>query len=43
MVSVIALVSLIERIIAQSERRVLAAETVPASEKLVNLFGPHDG
>jgi transposase, IS5 family len=32
---------LIERIIAQSERRVLAGELVPASEKLVSLFEPH--
>src|SRR5690606_5914147 len=32
---------LIERIIAQTERRVLAGETVPAAEKLVSLFEPH--
>lgn len=32
---------LIERIITQSERRVLAGEPVPASEKLVSLFEPH--
>jgi len=32
---------LIERIIAQSERRVLAGELVPASDKLVSLFEPH--
>jgi IS5 family transposase len=32
---------LIERIIAQSERRVLAGEPVPAGEKLVSLFEPH--
>lgn len=32
---------LIERIIQQSERRVLAGEMVPASEKLVSLFEPH--
>jgi IS5 family transposase len=32
---------LIEQIIAQSERRVLAGEPVPASEKLVSLFEPH--
>jgi IS5 family transposase len=32
---------LIERIIAQTERRVLAGEAVPASEKLVSLFEPH--
>jgi transposase, IS5 family len=32
---------LIERIIAQSERRVLAGEPVPAIEKLVSLFEPH--
>jgi IS5 family transposase len=32
---------LIERIIAQSERRVLKGEQVPASEKLVSLFEAH--
>ncbi len=32
---------LIERIIKQSERRVLAGEPVAASEKLVSLFEPH--
>ena len=32
---------LIEQIIAQTERRVLAGEPVPAAEKLVNLFEPH--
>jgi IS5 family transposase len=32
---------LMERIIAQSERRVLGAEPVPAAEKLVSLFEPH--
>jgi transposase, IS5 family len=32
---------LIEQIIAQSERRVLAGEAVPAGEKLVSLFEPH--
>jgi IS5 family transposase len=32
---------LIERIIAQSERRVLYGETVPAPEKLVSLFETH--
>jgi IS5 family transposase len=32
---------LIERIIAQTERRVLAGEPVPASDKLVSLFEPH--
>ena len=32
---------LIARIIAQSERRVLNGEAVPASEKLVSLFEPH--
>jgi len=32
---------LIERIIAQSERRVLKGEQVQASEKLVSLFEPH--
>ena len=32
---------LIERIIAQSERRVLHGEPVPAAAKLVSLFEPH--
>lgn len=32
---------LIEQIIAQTERRVLAGEPVPAGEKLVSLFEPH--
>jgi IS5 family transposase len=32
---------LIERIIAQAERRVLAGEAVPAGDKLVSLFEPH--
>jgi IS5 family transposase len=32
---------LIERIIAQTARRVLAGEAVPAGEKLVSLFEPH--
>jgi IS5 family transposase len=32
---------LIERIIAQTERRVLAGGSVPAGEKLVSLFEPH--
>jgi transposase, IS5 family len=32
---------LIERIIAQTERRVLAGESVPAGDKLVSLFEPH--
>jgi transposase, IS5 family len=32
---------LIERIIVQSERRVLHGEPVPASDKLVSLFEPH--
>jgi IS5 family transposase len=32
---------LIERIIVQSERRVLAGQPVPASNKLVSLFEPH--
>jgi IS5 family transposase len=31
----------IERIIAQTERRVLAGEPVPAADKLVSLFEPH--
>jgi IS5 family transposase len=32
---------LIERVIAQTERRVLAGEAVPAGDKLVSLFEPH--
>ena len=32
---------LIARIIAQSERRVLSGQPMPASEKLVSLFEPH--
>ncbi len=32
---------LITQIIAQTERRVLAGEAVPAGEKLVSLFEPH--
>jgi transposase, IS5 family len=32
---------LIERVIAQSERRVLHGEAVPANEKIVSLFEPH--
>jgi transposase, IS5 family len=32
---------LIERLISQAERRVLAGEAVPASEKLVSLFETH--
>jgi IS5 family transposase len=32
---------LIERIIAQTERRLLAGEPVPAGDKLVSLFEPH--
>jgi len=32
---------LIERIIGQTERRVLHGEAVPASEKIVSLFEPH--
>ena len=32
---------LAEQIIAQTERRVLAGEAVPASDKLVSLFEPH--
>jgi transposase, IS5 family len=32
---------LIEQIIAQTERRVLGGEAVPADEKLVSLFEPH--
>jgi IS5 family transposase len=32
---------LVQKMIAQAERRVLQGETVPASEKLVSLFEPH--
>ena len=32
---------LIEQVIAQTERRVLAGEAVPAGDKLVSLFEPH--
>ena len=32
---------LIERILAQSQRRVLDGQAVPAGEKLVSLFEPH--
>jgi IS5 family transposase len=32
---------LIERIVMQAERRVLAGEAVPAGDKLVSLFEPH--
>jgi IS5 family transposase len=32
---------LVERVIDQAERRVLAGEQVPAKEKLVSLFEPH--
>jgi IS5 family transposase len=32
---------LIERIIAQSERRVLGGQPVPAGDKLISLFEPH--
>ena len=32
---------LIERVIAQTERRVLHGEAVPASDKIVSLFEPH--
>ena len=32
---------LVEQIITQTERRVLAGETVPARDKLVSLFEPH--
>jgi IS5 family transposase len=32
---------LVERVITQAERRVLAGEKVPAAEKLVSLFEPH--
>jgi IS5 family transposase len=32
---------LVQQVIAQTERRVLAGEAVPASDKLVSLFEPH--
>ena len=32
---------LIERIIAQTERRVLQGEAIPANDKIVSLFEPH--
>ena len=32
---------LIERVIGQTERRVLRGEAVPAEEKIVSLFEPH--
>ena len=32
---------MIERIVAQTERRVLHGEAVPAAEKIVSLFEPH--
>ena len=34
-------VGLVERVIDQTERRVLHGEVVPASEKIVSLFEPH--
>jgi IS5 family transposase len=34
-------VGLVERVIDQTERRILHGEAVPASEKLVSLFEPH--
>lgn len=34
-------IGLIERVIDQTERRVLEGESVPASEKIVSLFEPH--
>jgi len=34
-------VPLVERVIAQTTRRVLCGEAVPAAEKLVSLFEPH--
>jgi len=33
--------SLVQQVIAQTERRVLQGETVPASAKLVSFFEPH--
>lgn len=33
--------ALLERVIAQTERRVFHGETVPATEKIVSLFEPH--
>jgi transposase, IS5 family len=32
---------LVQQVLAQTERRVLGGETVPASDKLVSLFEPH--
>src|SRR5206468_1347871 len=32
---------LVQQVIAQTERRVLRGETVPAADKLVSLFEPH--
>ena len=32
---------LIERVITQTQRRVLGGEALPAGEKLVSLFEPH--
>ena len=32
---------LLKRVVEQTERRVFAGETVPASEKVVSLFEPH--
>lgn len=34
-------IPLVERVIRQTERRVFAGESVPATEKLVSLFEPH--
>jgi IS5 family transposase len=34
-------VPLVEQVVAQTTRRVLQGETVPASEKIVSLFEPH--
>jgi len=34
-------IGLIERVIDQTERRVLEGESVPASEKIVSIFEPH--
>lgn len=34
-------ISLVERVIAQTTRRVLQGESVPATEKVVSLFEPH--
>jgi IS5 family transposase len=36
-----AMTALVERVVTQTQRRVLQGETVPASDKVVSLFEPH--